>query len=72
MSISPKLLSPGEHVIASTRTHWKALVLPVFVLIVTCAVGQRGHTAGRPLGRLGRDVANLDGGYRTWAARALR
>jgi uncharacterized membrane protein YdbT with pleckstrin-like domain len=39
MSISPKLLSPGEHVIASTRTHWKALVLPVFVLIVTCAVG---------------------------------
>jgi membrane protein YdbS with pleckstrin-like domain len=37
MSISPKLLSPGEHVIASTRTHWKALVVPVLVLIVTCA-----------------------------------
>jgi len=37
MGISPKLLSPGEHVIASTRTHWKALVLPVLVLIVTCA-----------------------------------
>jgi uncharacterized membrane protein YdbT with pleckstrin-like domain len=37
MGISPKLLSPGEHVIASTRTHWKALVLPVLVLIITCA-----------------------------------
>jgi uncharacterized membrane protein YdbT with pleckstrin-like domain len=38
MSISPKLLSPGEQVIASTRTHWKALVVPVLVLILTCAV----------------------------------
>jgi len=37
MGISPKLLSPGEHVIASTRTHWKALVVPVLILIVTCA-----------------------------------
>ncbi len=37
MGISPKLLSPGEHVIASTRTHWKALALPVLILIVTCA-----------------------------------
>lgn len=37
MGISPRLLSPGEHVIATTRTHWKALVLPVLVLIVTCA-----------------------------------
>jgi len=38
MAISSKLLSPGEHVIASTRTHWKALVLPVLILIITCAV----------------------------------
>jgi uncharacterized membrane protein YdbT with pleckstrin-like domain len=37
MSISPKLLGDGEHVIASTRTHWKALVLPVLALLVTCA-----------------------------------
>jgi uncharacterized membrane protein YdbT with pleckstrin-like domain len=37
MSISPKLLSPGEHVIASTRTHWKALVVPVLILIAACA-----------------------------------
>ncbi len=38
MAISPKLLGEGEHVIISTRTHWKALVLPVVALIVTCAV----------------------------------
>ena len=37
MAISPKLLGDGEHVIISTRTHWKALVLPVLVLLVTCA-----------------------------------
>jgi uncharacterized membrane protein YdbT with pleckstrin-like domain len=37
MAISPKLLGEGEHVIASTRTHWKALVLPVLALLVTCA-----------------------------------
>ncbi len=49
MSISPKLLSPGEHVIASTRTHWKALVLPVFIFILTCAVG--GFLVADPAGR---------------------
>lgn len=38
MTISAKLLSPGEHVIISTRTHWKALVVPVLTLLVTCAV----------------------------------
>jgi uncharacterized membrane protein YdbT with pleckstrin-like domain len=38
MAISPKLLSDGEHVVISTRTHWKALVFPAVVLIVTCAV----------------------------------
>ncbi len=38
MGISHKLLGEGEHVIASTRTHWKALVFPVIVLLVTCGV----------------------------------
>lgn len=38
MGISEKLLSEGEHVIASTRTHWKALVFPALVLIITCGV----------------------------------
>jgi uncharacterized membrane protein YdbT with pleckstrin-like domain len=37
MAISPKLLGEGEYVIISTRTHWKALVLPVLALLVTCA-----------------------------------
>lgn len=38
MGISPRLLSEGEHVIVSTRTHWKALVLPVVVLLVVCGL----------------------------------
>ncbi|GGI42370.1 NADH dehydrogenase [Cnuibacter physcomitrellae] len=42
--------------------------LPDKPLIVHCQVGQRGHTAARLLTQLGRDVRNLDGGYRTWAA----
>jgi uncharacterized membrane protein YdbT with pleckstrin-like domain len=37
MAISPKLLSDGETVVIATRTHWKALVFPALVLIVTCA-----------------------------------
>ena len=37
MAIPQKLLSEGEHIVISTRTHWKALVLPAIVLIVTCA-----------------------------------
>lgn len=42
--------------------------LPDGPLIVHCQVGQRGHTAARILAQRGRDVRNLDGGYRTWAA----
>ena len=42
--------------------------LPDVPLIVHCQVGQRGHTAARLLTQLGRDVRNLDGGYRTWQA----
>lgn len=37
MAISRKLLGDGEHVVVSTRTHWKALVVPVVMLLVTCA-----------------------------------
>lgn len=44
--------------------------LPDAPLIVHCQVGQRGHTAARLLTQLGRDVVNLDGGYRTWSAGA--
>ena len=39
MAINPKLLNEGEHVVVSTRTHPKALLLPVLVLVVLLAVG---------------------------------
>lgn len=42
--------------------------LPGGSLVVYCAVGQRAHTAAMLLGARGYDVANLDGGYRTWLA----
>jgi len=35
-------------------------------VIVTCRVGQRGHTAASILAHEGIEVANLDGGYLTW------
>lgn len=35
-------------------------------VIVTCRVGQRGHTAASILSQAGIQVANLDGGYLTW------
>lgn len=35
-------------------------------VIVTCRVGQRGHTAASILRHEGIEVANLDGGYLTW------
>jgi len=39
--------------------------------VVTCRVGQRGHTAAALLQERGLEVRNLDGGYLTWrAARA--
>ncbi|MDO5697193.1 MAG: FAD-dependent oxidoreductase [Dermatophilus congolensis] len=37
-------------------------------VVVHCAVGLRGHTAARILTQHGREVRNLDGGYRTWLA----
>lgn len=37
-------------------------------VIVTCAVGQRGHTATQILKGYGIKVRNLDGGYTTWRA----
>jgi NADPH-dependent 2,4-dienoyl-CoA reductase/sulfur reductase-like enzyme/rhodanese-related sulfurtransferase len=35
-------------------------------VIVTCRVGQRGHTAASILAQDGIEVKNLDGGYLTW------
>lgn len=38
MGISPKLLTDGESVIVDTRTHPKAVIMPVLVLLVTLAL----------------------------------
>ncbi len=38
MGISPKLLGEGEHVVWSTRTHVKKLIVPALVLVLACAV----------------------------------
>jgi uncharacterized membrane protein YdbT with pleckstrin-like domain len=45
VAISPKLLSPGEEVVISTRTHAKALLLPLLVLVVCLAVAVYVQTA---------------------------
>jgi uncharacterized membrane protein YdbT with pleckstrin-like domain len=39
MGISAKLLGEDEHVVTSTRTHWKALIVPALVLLVVAGVG---------------------------------
>ncbi|HYF74516.1 MAG TPA: PH domain-containing protein [Nocardioides sp.] len=39
MAISRKLLNEGETVVVDTRTHVKALILPLLVLVVLLAVG---------------------------------
>ena len=46
MAIDPKLLNEGEHVVFSTRTHLKALLLPALVLIVTA--GAAGYLSSLP------------------------
>jgi uncharacterized membrane protein YdbT with pleckstrin-like domain len=38
MAISTRRLGEDEYVVAYTRTHWKALVLPVIALLSTCAL----------------------------------
>ena len=45
MAISPKLLGEGEHVIVSTREHWKAIIMP----------GRRAHPHVRGDGLRARD-----------------
>lgn len=38
MSLPQHLLADDEEIELDLRTHWKALVLPVFTLVATCAV----------------------------------
>jgi uncharacterized membrane protein YdbT with pleckstrin-like domain len=46
--ISQRLLNEGEHVVLSTRTHVKALIVPAVVLILVAAVG--GYLTSLPDG----------------------
>ena len=39
MVISQKLLNPGEKIVVSTRTHPKALILPILTLVVLLLAG---------------------------------
>jgi membrane protein YdbS with pleckstrin-like domain len=55
MGISTRRLGPDEHVVAYTRSHWKALVVPVLVLITTCAV--TGFLLAAALTKVGRPLA---------------
>jgi len=61
---------PGAVNISVDELRDRLHELPDGPLIVHCQVGQRGHTAARILAQHGREVRNLDGGYRTWAAGA--
>ena len=59
---------PGSVNIQLDELRERLADLPPGPLVVHCAVGQRAHTAAMLLGAHGYDVANLDGGYRTWLA----
>jgi uncharacterized membrane protein YdbT with pleckstrin-like domain len=48
VAISPKLLNEGEHVVLSTRTHVKALFVPVVVLLLVS--GLAGYLSSLPDG----------------------
>jgi uncharacterized membrane protein YdbT with pleckstrin-like domain len=43
---SDKLLNEGEHVVVSTRTHPKVLLLPLLILVLTLAVAAFVQQAG--------------------------
>ena len=45
MAISPKLLNDGEEVVVDTRTHVKALIFPILMLVVLLAIGTWVQTA---------------------------
>lgn len=46
MAISSKLLNEGEHVVVSTRTHPKVLILPLLIFLVLVAVATYLSTVG--------------------------
>jgi NADPH-dependent 2,4-dienoyl-CoA reductase/sulfur reductase-like enzyme/rhodanese-related sulfurtransferase len=59
---------PGSTLIELDALRDRLPEIPRRPVIVHCAVGLRGHTAARLLAQHGYDVANLDGGIRTWRA----
>lgn len=59
---------PGALLLPVDELRDRLAELPAGPLVVHCAVGIRGHVAERILAQHGRDVRNLDGGYRTWVA----
>ena len=46
MAFPSKLLNEGEHVVVSTRTHPKALLLPVLILVLTLGVAAYAQRTG--------------------------
>jgi uncharacterized membrane protein YdbT with pleckstrin-like domain len=44
VAISKNLLNEGESIVVDTRTHPKALLLPIFALVVFLAIGTFVHT----------------------------
>lgn len=59
---------PGAVLIPLDELRDRLDEVPPGPVVVHCAVGQRGHVAARILAQAGRQVRNLDGGYRTWLA----
>jgi uncharacterized membrane protein YdbT with pleckstrin-like domain len=63
VGLSPKLLGADEHVVIHTRTHAKALILPVLALIVVAAAVGIGVAlvpdSVRPVGQLAIAVVGL-------------
>ncbi|MGL4831743.1 MAG: FAD-dependent oxidoreductase, partial [Propionibacteriaceae bacterium] len=58
---------PGSVNIPVDELRERISELPEGNIIITCAVGIRGHIASRILTAEGRVSKNLDGGYKTWS-----
>jgi uncharacterized membrane protein YdbT with pleckstrin-like domain len=56
VALSPKLLTDGESIVVDTRTHPKALIVPLVILVVTMALATY----------LDRKISNGVGGLAVW------
>lgn len=59
---------PGALNIPVDQLRERMNEIPMGKVVVSCQVGQRGHTAAMLLREHGYDASNLDGGYRTWSS----